>query len=408
VGGLTRFAVGAIVAALTLACRERAQAVQGEAELKDMVHRMMPAVAQTTGLRFKSEPVVLRRSREQVRDYLIHKFDEDLPPAELNGLQSALRLFGLIPDSLELRPTMIDVLTEQVAGYYDPDSNALYIPADIEPFQLRIVVSHELVHALQDQYVRLDSIINQRHANDRRSAAQAILEGQATVAQIPVLMPEQKPDTFPLGWFWKQRSAMASQQNQMKQYAHAPLWIREGLIFPYLGGADFIVWFRHKYFGVSVLDSMPQSTEQILHPEKFSQHDEPTELRFMNGVDTVQWEDNLGEYETRLLFQQLLGDESEAATLASGWDGDRYEVLGPKSDALVWYSVWDDQAAANRFTAGLQRAWAKRRAGVQTGRRADVKQMTIDGRPVVRLVDAPANWKGWSAIPAVKLSGGSE
>jgi len=408
VGGLTRFAVGAIVAALTLACRERAQAVQGEAELKDMVHRMMPAVAQTTGLRFKSEPVVLRRSREQVRDYLIHKFDEDLPPAELNGLQSALRLFGLIPDSLELRPTMIDVLTEQVAGYYDPDSNALYIPADIEPFQLRIVVSHELVHALQDQYVRLDSIINQRHANDRRSAAQAILEGQATVAQIPVLMPEQKPDTFPLGWFWKQRSAMASQQNQMKQYAHAPLWIREGLIFPYLGGADFIVWFRHKYFGVSVLDSMPQSTEQILHPEKFSQHDEPTELRLMNGVDTVQWEDNLGEYETRLLFQQLLGDESEAATLASGWDGDRYEVLGPKSDALVWYSVWDDQAAANRFTAGLQRAWAKRRAGVQTGRRADVKQMTIDGRPVVRLVDAPANWKGWSAIPAVKLSGGSE
>ena len=407
-GGLTRFALGAIVAALTLACRERAQAVQGEAELKDMVHRMMPAVAQTTGLRFKSEPVVLRRSREQVRDYLIHKFDEDLPPAELNGLQSALRLFGLIPDSLELRPTMIDVLTEQVAGYYDPDSNALYIPADIEPFQLRIVVSHELVHALQDQYVRLDSIINQRHANDRRSAAQAILEGQATVAQIPVLMPEQKPDTFPLGWFWKQRSAMASQQNQMKQYAHAPLWIREGLIFPYLGGADFIVWFRHKYFGVSVLDSMPQSTEQILHPEKFSQHDEPTELRFMNGVDTVQWEDNLGEYETRLLFQQLLGDESEAATLASGWDGDRYEVLGPKSDALVWYSVWDDQVAANRFTAGLQRAWAKRRAGVQTGRRADVKQMTIDGRPVVRLVDAPANWKGWSAIPAVKLSGGSE
>jgi hypothetical protein len=408
VGRLTRFVAGAVVAALTLACRERAQAVQGEADLKDMVHRMMAPVAQTTGLRFKTEPVVLRRSRQQVRDYLIHKFDEDLPPAELGGLQSALRLFGLIPDSLELRPTMIDVLTEQVAGYYDPDSNALYIPADIEPFQLRIVVSHELVHALQDQYVRLDSIINQRHANDRRSAAQAILEGQATVAQIPVLMPEQKPDTLPLGWFWNQRSAMAAQQDQMKQFAHAPLWIREGLIFPYLGGADFIVWFRHKYFGVSVLDSMPRSTEQILHPEKYGLHDEPTELRFVSRADTLQWEDNLGEYETRLLFQQLLGEETEAATLASGWDGDRYEVLGPKSDVLVWYSVWDDQAAANRFAAGLQRAWAKRRAGGPAGRRADVKQLVVDGRPVVRLVDAPANWKGWSAIPTVKLSGGNE
>ena len=395
---LTRSATVALLVVVTLGgCRERAQAVQGEAELKDMVHRMMPAVAQTAGL-----------TRQQVRDYLIHKFDEDLPPAELAGLQSALRLFGLIPDSLELRPTMIDVLTEQVAGYYDPDSNALYIPADIEPFQLRIVVSHELVHALQDQYVRLDSIISQRHANDRRSAAQAILEGQATVAQIPVLMPEQKPDTLPLGWFWKQRSAMASQQTQMKQFAHAPLWIREGLIFPYLGGADFIVWFRHKYFGVSVLDSMPRSTEQILHPERFALHDEPTELSFVNGADTVQWEDNLGEYETRLLFQQLLGDETEAATLATGWDGDRYEVLGPNSDALVWYSVWDDAAAAGRFTAGLQRAWAKRRAGGPTGRRADVKQLVIDGRPVVRLVDAPADWKGWRSLPMVRLSGGRE
>jgi hypothetical protein len=408
VGRLTRLPIGAIVAVLALACRERAQAVQGEAELKDMVHRMMPAVAQTTGLKFKNEPLVLRRSRDQVRDYLIHKFDEDLPPAELAGLQSALRLFGLIPDSLELRPTMIDVLTEQVAGYYDPDSNALYIPADIEPFQLRIVVSHELVHALQDQYVRLDSIIAQRHANDRRSAAQAILEGQATVAQIPVLMPEQNPDTFPLGWFWRQRAAMAAQQSQMKLFAHAPLWIREGLIFPYLGGADFIVWFRHKYFGRSVLDSMPRSTEQILHPERYALHDEPTEVTFASHGDTVQWQDNLGEYETRLLFQQLLGDENEAATLATGWDGDRYEVLGPRSDVLVWYSVWDDPAAANRFTAGLQRAWAKRRAGVPTGRRADVRQLVVDGRPVVRLVDAPATWKGWSAIPTVRLSGGRE
>jgi hypothetical protein len=366
---------------------------------------MMPVVAQATGLPFKREPLVLRRSRTQVRDYVIHKFDEDLPPADLAGVQSALRLFGLIPDSLELRPTMIDLLTEQIAGYYDPDSNALYIPADIEPFQLRVVVSHELVHALQDQYVHLDSIITQRHSNDRRAAAQAVLEGQATVAQIPVLMPEQKPDTFALGWFWRQRAVMAAQQAQMKEFARAPLWLREGLIFPYLGGADFIVWFRHKYFGVSVLDSMPRSTEQILHPERYAAHDEPTELAFSPGEpDTVQYEDGLGEFETRLLFQQHLGNETEAVTLATGWDGDRYQVLGPKSDALVWYSVWDDAAAANRFSAGLQRAWMKRRSGGQAVRRSEIKQLTIQGRPVVRLVDAPTTWAGWRALPSVRLS----
>jgi hypothetical protein len=395
------------------ACRERAQAVQSEAELKDMVHRMMPLVAQAVGLPFKREPVVLRRSRDQVRDYVIHKFDEDLPPADLAGLQSSLRLFGLIPDSLQLRSTMIDLLTEQIAGYYDPDSNALYIPADIEPFQLRVVVSHELVHALQDQYVKLDSIITQRRRNDRRSAAQAVLEGQATVAQIPVLMPEQKPDTFPLGWFWKQRSVMAEQQARMKEFARAPLWLREGLVFPYLGGADFIVWYRRKYFGRSVIDpqNIPTSTEQILHPDRYATKDEPTDLVFTGPeADTIQYEDNLGEFETRLLLQQHLGNEAEeeAAQLAQGWDGDRYQALGPKADALVWYSVWDDGVAAARFAHGLERAWAKRRGGAQTGRRADVKQLVIDGRPFVRLVDAPTNWKGWSALPTVRLSARNE
>ncbi len=408
-GRLTRLSTAVVVVVLSLGCRERAQAVQSEADLKDMVHRMMPVVAQATGLPFKREPLVLRRSRAQVRDYVIRKFDEDLPPADLAGVQSALRLFGLIPDSLELRPTMIDLLTEQIAGYYDPDSNALFIPADIEPFQLRVVVSHELVHALQDQYVHLDSIITQRHANDRRSAAQAVLEGQATVAQIPVLMPEQKPDTFALGWFWRQRAVMAAQQAQMKEFARAPLWLREGLIFPYLGGADFIVWFRHKYFGRSVLDSMPQSTEQILHPERYAAHDEPTDLVFSSGgPDTLQYEDGLGEFETRLLFQQHLGDEAEAANLAAGWDGDRYQVLGPKSDALVWYSVWDDAAAATRFATGLQRAWQKGRPDGRTARRSEIRQLTVAGRAVVRLVDAPTDWKGWRALPTVRLSARSE
>jgi hypothetical protein len=404
VGRLTRLAaLGAAAVMLVPSCRERAQAVQGEAELREMVRRMMPVVAEASGLQFKREPVVLRRSRAQVRDYVIHKFDEDLPPADLAGLQSALRLFGLIPDSLELRPTMIDLLTEQIAGYYDPDSNALYIPADIQPSQLRIVVSHELVHALQDQYVKLDSIITQRRRNDRRSAAQAILEGQAVVAQIPVLMPEQKPDTLPLGWFWRQRSVMARQQEQMKEFARAPLWLREGLVFPYLSGADFITWFRRKYFGRSVLDAMPRSTEQILHPEKYDAKDEPTELTFSSAPDTVQYEDNLGEFETRLLFQQLLGNEAEAARLAEGWDGDRYQVLGKNGDVLMWYSVWDDAASATRFAAGLERAWAKRRPDGRTAKRSEIRQLQIEGRPGVRLLYAPANWPGWRALPSVRL-----
>jgi len=180
--------------------------------------------------------------------------------------------------------------------------------------------------------------------------------------------------------------------------------VREGLIFPYLAGADFTNWFRHQYVGRSVLDSMPRSTEQILHPDHYASHDEPTELQFASGTDTVAWEDNLGEFETRLVLEQQLGDESAAANTAAGWDGDRYQVFGPKADALVWYSVWDDAPAAARFAAGLERAWAKRKSGEAAGRRSEIKQLIVEGRPVVRLVDAAADWKGWRALPTVRLS----
>src|SRR5207244_4466726 len=90
---------------------------------------------------------------------------------------------------------MIDLLTEQVAGYFDPDSNALYIPTDIDPSQARLVISHELVHALQHQYLNLDSLVELKRQNDRRSAAQAILEGQATLARSEEHTSElQSPD----------------------------------------------------------------------------------------------------------------------------------------------------------------------------------------------------------------------
>jgi len=387
-------------------CEQRAREVQSEAELKQAVLQMIPAVERATRLRFRQRPVVLRRTRAQVRDYVIHKFDDDLPPAELEGAQAAYRLFGLIPDSLDLRRTMVDLLTEQVAGYFDPDSNALYIPTDIDPSQARLVISHELVHALQHQYLNLDSLVELKRQNDRRTAAQAILEGQATLAQILVLMPEQKIESLPN--FWDLRTALGAQQDQMKVFGSAPLWLRESLIFPYLGGAEFVRWFDHEYPGkqpYGVL--MPISTEQILHPARYVAGDRPDALALESSTaDTVRYEDGLGEFEIRLLLQQHLGDDSVAALAAAGWDGDRYQVLGHKggADALVWYTLWDDKAAAARFTHALQRAWAKRRAGGSRVRRWEIKPLLVSKVSVVRLVDAPAGWAGWKRVPGVRVT----
>src|SRR5207253_207313 len=235
--------------AAALGCRDRAEAVQRQGALRELVRQRMPALEQVTGLKFKRDPAVAPRSRAQVRDYIIHKFDEDLPPAELAGLQQTLRLFGFVPDTLDLRESFADVLTEQIGGYFDPDSNTLYVPTDIDSFIVRTSVTHELVHALQGQYVNLDSLLELKHANDRRSAAQAVLEGQATLVQTLVMMPEQRLEQLPS--FWEARVATMAQQRRMPAFAHASRWLRETLIFPYLAGADFVRWYATTHPGGS-------------------------------------------------------------------------------------------------------------------------------------------------------------
>jgi len=77
-------------------------------------------------------------------------------------------------------------------------------------------------------------------------------------------------------------------------------------------------------------------------------------------------------------------------------------VLGAGADAIVWYSSWDDARAADRFAEGLKRGWTKRRAG-QTPRRWEITRLAVGGRPVVRLIDAPAAWKGWKNVPRVRI-----
>jgi hypothetical protein len=391
------------------ACRERAKTVQSEAALLDLVHQLETQAERITGLQFKHQVAVRLRTRAQLRDYVTHKFDQDLPRAELAGVEAAYKLFGFIPDSLNLRRTMIALLTEQVAGYYDPDSGALFVPNDLsDRFQLRTVAAHELVHALQDQYTPLDSILNQRRQNDRRSAAEAVLEGQATFYQISILMPEQHPETFPDHWFWRQSESTALQQAAMPEFAGAPLWLRESLIFPYLRGADFVGWYVRTHHGHEPYGAdMPVSTEQILHPDRYATGDEPVTLGFPAQVpDAVRYEDDLGEFEIGLLFAQLMGDanDEKGSVYAQGWGGDRYQVYGPASgaDALVWYTVWDTPGARDRFVRGLIRAWAGRQGG-RRGRRSTVEAVTVGGLPGARLVDAPEAWGGWKALPEVRV-----
>lgn len=373
-----------------------------EREVQRLAGEVIPRVERSVGISFRTPPTFAVRSRDQVRQYVVARLDEEYPPAAMQSIAVAYRLFGVIPDTLDLRELLLAVLAEQVVGYFDPDSATLYVVDGTDPVQVRLVLAHELVHALQGQYLALDSILSSQGENDRKMAAQAVLEGQATLASLTAMLDSSQVSQ--LGSFWRDlRENVREAQERMPVFAAAPLIVREGLLFPYLAGADFMRWFASATPDTQPYGRrMPRSTEQILHPDHYRGGDEPTSLRFAPtsaALGELVYEDDWGEFETRIVLQELTGSESLATAGALGWDGDRFAVFrATGAHALAWWSVWDTPVAAEKFAAMLERSWGKRSG---PGRRWSVERQALAGRPAVRLMDAPDGWPGWRLPPAV-------
>ena len=360
------------------------------------------------------------RTREQVREFVTKQFEDTTYLRELDGQSQAYKLLGLLPDSLDVQPFLLDLLTEQIAGYYDPETDTLYIvEGERDDPTTNVTITHELVHALQDQYLDLDSLQDVRGDNDRQLAAAAVIEGHATFEQMNLMSGNFA--ALAGGWDGIRETIREGMQS-MPVLATAPMFIQETLIFPYLSGAEFV--FRHdqRYEGEVPFRRLPVSTEQVLHFEKYEANDEPTTivLPAPRGATAV-YENDLGEFETRLLLYATLRDVAASARAAEGWDGDRYMVVRtPRGEGIVWATVWDSAVDAGEFLAQMDR-WAQRhlaaegdggasserRAYAGRDRRAVLSTGEVDGRPVVLYVEVP---QGAStdlvALSALRLEGG--
>jgi hypothetical protein len=289
------------------------------------------------------------------------------------------------------------------------------------PEVLNVTITHELVHALQDQYLPLDSIARQHGDNDRTMAAQAVIEGGATYEQLSVMLGGGNMfSRMPGGWD-RVRQMIRDSQGTMPVFATAPMFIQETLLFPYLSGAEFMRQFKDKRPGQSALASLPVSTEQVMHPEKLLDSlDLPITVTLPRPTGaTVAYENGLGEFETRLVLHQQLNDVTAASRGATGWGGDRYMVVNtPQGEGLVWVSVWDTPFDGAEFRSLMSQAIEKRfdlkdGAGgkgeslryTAKGRSIELLAVTVQGRAALIYTDVPAGASTRLIDPAkVKLS----
>lgn len=372
----------------------------------DKVAADVPQIEEEMGVPFKRPPKLELRSRDQVRQFLLQKFDESDPQQELAGEEATYKLLGMLPDTMNLRKFMVDLLTEQVIGYYDPKTKVLYVVQDAPEDLVGTTIMHELVHALQDQYFNLDSLQRISGDDDRQEAAQAVIEGQATYEQMAIMVGAHGNIAAKLPGGWERiREAIRDAQNSMPIFSAAPMVIKEELLFPYINGADFVRRFRERRPGKLPFDSMPVSTQQVMHDSAYfgPGRQVPDRVTLPPIANTV-YQNDMGEFGTRLFLYQHLQDVNAAARASAGWAGDRYALVRlPRGNGFVWATVWRTPMQAAQFVDALGQATQKRYnapapqvalSGARTysgsGRIVLVTPSVVGGLDVVLLEDVPA------------------
>jgi hypothetical protein len=332
-------------------------------------------------LPFKTEVKRDVTKREDLRAFLIKEIDEEMTPAEFKTGELGFKALGLIPREMNWKEVMVKVYSEEIAAFYDPRTKTMHLidepaaeprkPSFLEALlgakksgfdkdENKTVIAHELTHALADQNYDLSKMQKAVHNDDDQTLAlSSLIEGEATLAMIGAGMDDwdgSKVSTFPA----KDLDRVFSLMMPFMPMAggaglrEAPPILSESLIFPYLRGMVFCARLANDG-GWKALneayENPPQSTEQIIHPEKYRAQPDPPTLVDLGKLEPGEgWAEIgrnvVGEMQMGVLFRRHGGKP-----IAAGWDGDRFAVFegaGGKL-GLVWLSTWDTEDDARDF-----------------------------------------------------------
>ena len=323
-------------------------------------------VAEVGGIAFRRDvPIAFMRHDELVA-YLREVLDTEYPPARAEADERLLQALDLLGPEVDLRGLRARVLEDNVIGFYDerPGRRQLFAVSEEQAFtpMNQIVLVHELRHALQDQYEQLHGQLSEEVGDfdDRRLAWMCLLEGDATLVMERFVLGRLGALGLDLPGGMADQGYADMNIPGLADIPGAPPIIRDQLVMPYLVGRDLAKAIEARGGAEAMREAWrrpPDSTEQVLHPEKFfsgeparvvTPHRAPPGGRLLSqGV--------LGE----LLLRTLVEETGEAA---AGWGGDAWRLWDVEGrTVLVWKSAWDTVQDAAEFEEALRRRFARRR-----------------------------------------------
>ena len=365
---------------------------EAEKELERVTEEVKAQIEELRGERFTAPVKVSVSGAEEFRAYVKQRLETTTTPEELAAEEELAKLLGLLPADFDYMAKTLELMESQVGGFYDPGTKAFYLMEGFDDIA-RLILSHELTHALDDQLFDLDAVLDAGNL-DAEWAAWAVVEGSGTAVMSRWMIKHPKEVDL---------SALQDLASRgMEGLDEAPSFLWKPLVGAYTKGDAFLAK-RPDDLELSAairraFEEPPRSSEQILHPEKYwdaEKRDEPLPVRFERGPLPEGWEvlgeNTLGELVLGL-FSEPPEKRNKTANLfemamprltfdaSEGWGGDRWLLLGrgDADRALVLATVWDTEGDAQEFLAAVQGLSQHIEDGA-----ADALDATVDGKRVL-------------------------
>ncbi|MFT7676619.1 MAG: hypothetical protein ACI8QC_000591 [Planctomycetota bacterium] len=385
--------------------------------LSALAGSMASQVAELRGKAFLKDVHIEVADRATFLSYARRRMDELHGEDRMHHDQAVARVSGLVPIEMDLQQVLLEVLAEQVGGFYEPTSGTFFVMEGTDPDLTKIIMAHELAHALDDQYHDLDGVDRRLSANsDALLAHHAVAEGSAQVLMFSWLMKNIAN---------LDRQALADAQANLDTTAlrNAPPYVWKPLLALYSQGQAFLE--RRATPSIvprsanmadleQAFTQLPTSTEQILHPVKYwdpERFDEPVTVELKLDALPEGWcaslEDTFGELMLAILTEPLnerhglqasplaMVAQRYTSNAAAGWGGDRYVLLEHEGGHMLHLSsVWDRAEDADEFALALsdlsKDLETERKAGLDEG---------LHGYHLNRVDELRVDWSIWYQVP---------
>lgn len=302
-------------------------------------------------------------SKADLETYIQTQFEEEFETDEFADDILFYVGMDLLEPDIDIEAVLFEFLVSQIAGFYDFDEESMNVilitgepPESNLPIAESIYYAHEYVHALQDQHFDLSALttmIDESENSDFQLAVTALIEGDASKVMLDYAIALAAQD--PAGV----TEALSGVDTSVPD--SVPEVIISEFYFPYFEGQAFVIHLVNE-LGWDAIDeafttNLPQSTEQIYHPERYIAGDMPIE------VDVPDMESLLGDnwrlaQDTRVgefYLRQHLSTQFRAGVaedMTTGWGGDRMKLyVDDATQDIVWvlYQIWDTPEDATEF-----------------------------------------------------------